>query len=438
MSLHTEAAFGAIADAGLRNSDIDGIVAAYSIVEPQVMMASGFLEYSGLQPEVAMTISNGGCTGAMMVMQAAMLVEQGHCRHALVVAGDNRLSGLRGRATSAIAAIGSHPQFEFPYGLTTPGAYALVASRYMHEYGIAQEQLAAIPVTQRKHAGMHPLAHHRAPISIEDVLKSRFIATPMRLLDCCPNSDGGAALVVSAHDAAADLPDGRVAILGSGQGHTHEFIIGAPSLTHFGSTKSAHHAFGRAGVSPADIDIAEIYDSFTITVAVELESMGFFEKGEAGPAAAAGDLAIGGRLPCNTHGGLLSYGHSGAAGGLFHFVEAVEQLRGRCGGRQVNEAQLAMVHGSGGILAAHCSIVLGLPALLGRLRGGEAHLPALHDVRPAAVLSALNLCPLWVGVADVARVCRHWRDLRHYEYLRCGPCSVSRRGAICSGVDRDG
>ncbi len=359
MSLHVEAALAAVADAGLKVADIDGIVAAYSIVEPQVMMASGFLEYSGFRPDVAMTISNGGATAAMMVMQAMMLVNERHCRHVLVVAGDNRLSGLRGRATEAIAAIGSHPQFEFPYGLTTPGGYALIASRYMHEYGVTPEQLAAIPVTQRCHAMLHPLAHMRKAITAEDVLASRFIASPLRLLDCCPNSDGGAALVVSAPDAAADAPDGRVEILGVGQGHTHEFVIGAPSLLEFGSHDSAARAFGRAGLTPADVDFVEIYDSFTITVTIELESMGFFDKGEAGPAAASGELAIGGRLPCNTHGGLLSYGHSGAAGGLFHFVEAVDQLKGRAGERQVADARCGMVHGSGGILAAHCSVLLG-------------------------------------------------------------------------------
>jgi acetyl-CoA acetyltransferase len=153
---------------------------------------------------------------------------------------------------------------------------------------------------------------------------------------------------------------GRVgaAILGAGQGHTHEHILAAPSLTHFGCEASARQAFARAGVVPADIDVAEIYDSFTITLAVELESMGFFGKGEAGPAAAAGELSLTGSLPCNTHGGLLSYGHSGAAGGMFHVVEAVHQLRGAAGLRQVEDAELAFVHGDGGILSAHCSLVL--------------------------------------------------------------------------------
>jgi len=359
LSLHAEAAFAALADAGVDAKEVDGLVCAYSLVEPKIMLAAAFVEFSGLRPQVAMTLSNAGVTAAMMVMQAAMLIEQGYCRHVLVVAGDNRLSGLRDRAGGVIAASGTHPEFEHPYGATVPAAYAIIANRYLHEYGVAIDALATIPVTQRRHAGLHPLAHKRNPISVEDVLSSRMIASPLRLLDCCPNSDGGAALLVSSASAAADTRNSRVAILGAGQGTTHEYLIGAPSLTEFGCKDSAKQAFSRAEVAPNDIDVAEIYDSFTITLAVELESMGFFEKGAAGPAAAAGELGIGGRLPCNTHGGLLSYGHSGAAGGLFHFVEAVEQLRRTAGLRQVADAELALVHGDGGILAAHCSVILG-------------------------------------------------------------------------------
>ncbi len=149
------------------------------------------------------------------------------------------------------------------------------------------------------------------------------------------------------------------AILGAGQGHTHDHLVAAPSLTEFGCATASRTAFERAGVQPGDIDVAEIYDSFTITLAVELESIGFFQRGEAGAAARRGELGLDGRLPCNTHGGLLSFGHSGAAGGMFHVVEAVEQLRHAAGPRQVRNAQTAFVHGDGGVLSAHCSLVLG-------------------------------------------------------------------------------
>jgi acetyl-CoA acetyltransferase len=294
-----------------------------------------------------------------MVMQAAALVEAGLCRHVLVVAGDNRLSGLsRDKAVAALAEVG-HPQFERPFGVTIPALYALVAQAYMHEYGATPEHLAAMAVASRTHATRNPKAQMRKPITVDDVLASRFIAEPLRLLDCCLISDGGAALVVSAADAAHDTAKRSVAVLGTGQKNTHEHLVAAPSLTEFGCRDSAAQAFGRAGVSPADIDVAEIYDSFTVTLLVELESIGFFQKGEAGPAALGGALDLGGRLPCNTHGGLMSYAHSGAAGGLFHVVEAVRQLRGEAEARQVPGAELGFVHGDGGILSAHCSLVLG-------------------------------------------------------------------------------
>jgi acetyl-CoA acetyltransferase len=264
----------------------------------------------------------------------------------------------RDGAVAALADVG-HPQFERPYGISVPASYALVARRYLHEYGATMEQLAAIAVEHRRHAARHPQAHKRDPITLADVMGSREIASPLRLLDCCLISDGGAAVVVSAGGAARDAARRPVRVLGAGQGHTHEHVMCAPTLTDFGCKQSSRLAFERAGVTPADIDVAEIYDSFTITLLVELESIGFFARGEAGAAAAAGALGLGGRLPCNTHGGLLSYGHSGAAGGMFHLVEAVRQLRGEADTRQVADAELAFVHGDGGILSAHCSLVLG-------------------------------------------------------------------------------
>jgi len=360
MGLHAQAALGAVADAGLALSDIDGVLCAYSFTQPHLMLASVFCEHLGLHPGFCAAVQAGGASAAIMVMQAAALVASGQCQHVLVVTGDNRLSGLsRDGAVAVLSEVG-HPQFERPFGISVPAAYALVAQRYMHEFGVTSEQLAAIAVEHRRHASLHPNAHKRDPITIADVLNSKIIASPLHLLDCCLISDGGAALVVSSQAAAADTRGQPIELLGAGQGHTHEHIIAAPKLTDFGCKTSSAIAFARAGITPADIDVAEIYDSFTITLLVELESMGFFERGEAGPAALAGELGLQGCLPCNTHGGLLSYGHSGAAGGMFHVVEAVHQLRGHAGARQVPEARLAFVHGDGGILSAHCSLVLGV------------------------------------------------------------------------------
>lgn len=358
MGLHAEAAFGAIRDAGLEAGDIDGVLCAYSFTEPHLMLASVFCEYAGLSPKFCAASQAGGASACIMVMQAAALVASGQCSHVLVVAGDNRLTGLsRDGAVAALAEVG-HPQFERPFGISVPASYALVAQRYMHDYGVTSEQLAAIAVEHRRHAGRHPKAHKREPISIDDVLNSRVISSPLRMLDCCLVSDGGAALVISRRPAG-DRSRPAVEILGAGQGHTHEHIVAAPSLVDFGCKASSAQAFAAAGLMPADIDVALIYDSFTITLLVELESIGFFARGEAGPAALQGALGLGGALPCNTHGGLLSYGHSGAAGGMFHAVEAVHQLRGQADVRQVDGARLAFVHGDGGILSAHCSLVLG-------------------------------------------------------------------------------
>lgn len=322
------------------------------------MLSSAVCEYLGIQPAFQTSLALGGATATTMVLLASSLVISGYCTNVLVVTGDNRLSGMsRDGAVAALADFG-HPQFEQPYGMTIPAAYGLVARRYMHEYGTREEDLAAIAVVHREHAARHPKAHMRAPISIEDVLHSWLIASPLHMLDCCLISDGAAAVVVSDSARGRDVQSGAVTILGGGQGHTHDHLVAAPSLTEFGCATAARTALSRAGLTVDDIDVAEIYDSFTITLAIELESMGFFERGQAAVAAGAGALSLGGQLPCNTHGGLLSFGHSGAAGGMFHVVEAVEQLRHTAGSRQVADAQTAFVHGDGGVLSAHCSVVL--------------------------------------------------------------------------------
>lgn len=358
MGLHDEAAQAAIADAGLNLHDIDGVLCAYSLAEPHPMLASYFCEYTGLRPAFNLAVQAGGATACIMIMQAAALVQSGMCRHVLCVTGDTRATGMtRDGAVAALAGFG-HPQFEQPHGMSVPAAYALVAQRYMHEYEATPEQLAAIAVEHRRHAARHPDAHMRDPLSMDDVMRSRIISSPLRLLDCCLVSDGGAAVIVSAHDAARDTR-APVELLGAGQGHTHEHIVAAASLVEFGCRQSADRAFGQAQVNRSDIDVALVYDSFTITLLIQLESIGFFEKGEAGRAALAGELGLNGRLPCNTHGGLLSFGHSGAAGGMFHIAEAVRQLRLEADARQVPDAELAFVHGDGGILSAHCSLILG-------------------------------------------------------------------------------
>lgn len=358
LGLQAAAAAAAVADAGLSLGDIDGVLCGYSLTDPHLMLSSVVSEFLGIMPSYSIAVQAGGATACAQVMQAAALTEAGICRHVLAVCGDNRLTGMsRDKAVAALSEVG-HAQFERPYGISVPSAYALVAQRYMHDYGVTLEHLAGVAVAHRKHAMRNPRAQMRQPITLDDVARSRPISTPLRLLDCCLISDGGAAVVISAGDAAKDTRHRGIAILGSGQMNTHEHLVASPSLTDFGCKQSSAQAFGRAGVKPAEIDVAEIYDSFTITLLAELESIGFFARGEAGPAILSGALDIDGRLPCNTHGGLLSYAHSGAAGGMFHIVEAVRQLRGEADGRQVNNPELAFVHGDGGILSAHCSLVM--------------------------------------------------------------------------------
>src|SRR5690554_2986750 len=230
MGLHAEAALGAVKDAGLNLRDIDGVLCAYSFTEPHLMLASVFSEYLGIHPGYCSAVQAGGASACIMIMQAAALVASGQCNHVLVVTGDNRLSGMsRDGAVAALAQVG-HPQFERPFGISVPASYALVAQRYMHDFGVTSEQLAAIAVEHRRHASRHPKACMRDPISVDDVLNSKVIADPLHLLDCCLISDGGAALVISSRAAARDSRAKAIEILGAGQGHTHEHIIAAPSL----------------------------------------------------------------------------------------------------------------------------------------------------------------------------------------------------------------
>jgi acetyl-CoA acetyltransferase len=358
MSLHTEASLGALADAGLKVSDIDGLLTAYSFASPQLMLGGVLGEYIGLRPKVNASIAMGGMTGGLLVRHAASLVQAGICRHVLCVTGDNRLTGMGDKVQAALADVG-HPQYEQPYGMSVPAAFAMAAQVYFHEGWLNGDHLAAVAVNQRANAALHPQSHMKKPITMDDVRKSKVIASPLRMLDCCLVSDGGAAVVVSAAETGRDGRKRAVELLGIGEGHTHEHIFAAPSLVDFGCKESAADALAQAGLKHQDVDCAHIYDCFTSTLLITLESMGFYGRGEAGPAALAGEFAIGGRFPVNTNGGLLSYGSSGAAGGMFHVVEAVRQLRGECGARQVKDAEVALAHTLGGIFSGHCSIIMG-------------------------------------------------------------------------------
>jgi len=276
----------------------------------------------------------------------------------LVCVGENRATGQsRDAAVAALMVVG-HPYFEQPYGASIPGFYAMIAQRHMHVYGTTREQLASVAVNTRAHALLHPNAQMKTPLTMEQVLAAKPIADPLGMLDCCLISDAGGAFIVTSAERARDLKAKPVYLQGIGEFHTHEHLMCAPSLTEFGAIESGKAAYKMAGLGPQDMDFAELYDCFTIVPIIELEEMGFVRPGEGGAFFAEGHARIGGKLPVNTHGGMLSHAHAGAAGGLFGIVEAVRQLRGGLGPRQVEGAEVALVHNEGGILSSHCTLIL--------------------------------------------------------------------------------
>ena len=359
LGLNAQAAKRALDDAGLKVSDIDGVLTAYSFTEPYFMLGSVLCEYLGLKPRYNASLIVGGGSPAVMLKHAAEAILAGSADTILVCAGENRATGQsRDSAVSALLAVG-HPYFEQPYGGAIPGFYAMIARRHMHVYGTTREQLAHIAVNTRRHALLHPNAHMKSAITLDDVLSAKPIADPFGMLDCCLISDAGGAFIVTSAERAKDLKSKPSYLLGIGEHHTHEHLMCAPSLTEFGAKQSGERAYTMAGVKPTDIDVAQLYDCFSIVPLIELEELGFCQPGEGGAFFADGRASSGGRLPINTHGGMLSHAHAGAAGGLFGIVEGVRQLRGGLGPRQVKDAELALVHNEGGILSSHCTLILG-------------------------------------------------------------------------------
>jgi acetyl-CoA acetyltransferase len=277
----------------------------------------------------------------------------------LISMADSLRTGLSREQGMVLQSSTGHQQFEIPYGATVPAYYALIARAYMDAYGATEEQLASVAVSARQHASLNDNAQMQEIISVDDVLSSRMIADPLHLLDCSLVSDGGAAVILTSADRAADFPHAPVYVLGAGEGHGHEHISQARSLTTSAAVESGRRAFEMAGLSPSDVDVAEIYDCFTPVVLIELEDLGFCEKGEAGAFVESGATALGGSLPMNTHGGLLSHCHPGNPGSMFALTEAVTQLRHDAGKRQVKDAEIALAHAQGGIMSSHATLILG-------------------------------------------------------------------------------
>ncbi len=352
--LHAEAARSALAEAGLTKDDVDGLfTAGISTLE--------LGEYLGIEPKVTDTTAVGGSSFVIHIAHAATAIATGRCEVALVTHGESGRSrvGMPGYPSSRDSL---RNQFEAPFGLPQPvGAYAMACSRHMYEYGTTKEQLAEIAVATRKWAMLNPKAMMRDSITIEDVLNSRPIAWPFNLLDCCLVTDAGGAYVMTSMERARDLKQTPIAVLGVGEGHDHAMISQMPSLTAFAARHSGRRAFEMAGVKHADLDLAMIYDSFTYTVLLSLEELGFCAKGEGGAFVSGQRTAPGGDFPMNTNGGGLSYNHPGMYG-MFAIIEAVRQLRHDYqdqGIRQVKDAKLAVVHGTGGVLSSAGTAILG-------------------------------------------------------------------------------
>ena len=357
--LYVKAAKLALEDAGITKEHVDGLITCNSFVEPYLYHAEMIAEYLQIFPRYCLNVATGGGTTLAIMHHAASAIATGICNTVLLTMADNILSGLsRDRAIEVMSTAG-HAQFERPYGPPIPGFYALIAQAHMHAYGTTSEQLAAVAVACRKHASLNPAAQMRQPITIDDVLNSKMIAHPLHLLDCSLVSDGGAAIVITSAERAKDFKNRPVYILGVGEGHSHEHISQARSLTTSAAKEAGERAYAMAGLGPRDIDVAELYDCFTPVVIIELEDLGFCPKGEGGRFVEGGRIELGGELPVNTHGGLMSHCHPGHPGSLFSITEAVHQLRDESGPRQVKGAEIALVHGQGGIMSTHCTMILG-------------------------------------------------------------------------------
>ena len=351
-------------DAGIGLGDVDGLVTAFSFVESTLMHATTLADYLGMEPGYFASVAVGGATAPLMAVQAALAIDAGLAECVLCVRGDNTRSGISSSGMIAMAREMSHGAFEAPYGLTTIGGYGLLAQRYMHEHDVPQEALAQVVATQSEHAALKWNAMLRNVVTVDDVMNDRWIATPFHAMDCSLVSDGAAAFLVTTETRAKSMKKKPVYITGIGEGFSHQYITEAKSVdgVRQGLGRAGRRAMEVAGITPQDLDVAEIYDSFSFTPLIALEGFGICGPGEAGDWMLEGGGKLGSALPVNTHGGLIRQAHLGA---MHHIVEAVLQLRGEAddtnnggGNHQVPDAKLAITNGSGGILAATSALVL--------------------------------------------------------------------------------
>lgn len=350
MQLHAEVARGALDDAGVSKADVDGYFTAgvpeYRHGLTPLIMA----DYLGLDLSYVDSTEIGGSSYVSHLGHAVSAIRDGKCDVALVTLAGRPRSANQATGTGARSLKTMQDSFERMYGLTTAGSYALAARRHMHEFGTTSEQLAEIRVAASQHAQYNENALYRDPVTVEDVIESRVITDPLHLLDCCVISDGGGAFVVVSESVREELDHECVEVIGFGEAPKHH-DAGRIDLTYTGARDSGARAFEEAGIMPADIDYVSIYDSFTITVLLTLEDLGFCEKGEGGSFVEGGTLrAPDGDLPFNTDGGGLCSNHPGNRGGMTKVIEAVRQLRGETSPEVQVDAEYALAHGTGGNL----------------------------------------------------------------------------------------
>ena len=346
----------AAADAGLRVRDIDGLLCATTQSRTSGLNLS---EYLGISPKFIDTTILGGSSFMFHVAHAVAALQLGLCEIAAIAYGSTQRTV--GRRQASVREVNP---FETPYRPFLPStAYALAASRHMHEFGTTREQLAEVAVAARQWALLNPAAWEKKPLTVDEVLNARMVSYPFTVRDICLVTDGGGAIILMTPERARSLKKPPVYVLGCGQAITHANISSMPDLTVTGALASGKEAYAMAGLEPKDIDVVELYDAFTINTILFLEDLGFCAKGEGGAFVSGGRIAPGGELPVNTNGGGLSYCHPGMYG-LFLLIEAVRQLRGECGARQVKDAETAIAHGNGGVLSSQSTVILGTEATL--------------------------------------------------------------------------
>jgi acetyl-CoA acetyltransferase len=356
--LHHQATSRALQEAAIGREEVDGFMSHGTGNLPPIEIA----EYLGFAPHIDYIDSTGvgGSCWEIFLDHAVAAISCGAIDTAVLSYGSTSRADLKRRRRTANLSWGNRGpgQFDAPYGHTLIAKHAMSARRHMHEFGTTIEQLAEIAVSTRYNASLNPDAYYRDLITVEEVESAEMIADPLTKLHCCIRSDGGGALVLTHEERARDCATTPVWVLGTGEAISHSTMSEWEDFTESPCVRSGKKAFARAGCEPEDVDVTEIYDSFTLTVLLTLEGLGFCKKGEGGPFVEGGRLRVGGELPTNTDGGGLSACQPGMRG-IFLLVEATKQLRGECGARQVPDARLACVNATGGWISSTGTAILG-------------------------------------------------------------------------------